>query len=128
MFKTATLIGIGLCFVASQAFADTGGQSESTLTLASNSNLCVRVASPSSNASLSSGNVCGAAVNTSGVTRATTAVKVGGRVFLTGGQGVIADQMRPAPVTRHGADTSLALKSPKGLGTLLAGIFGLSRS
>ena len=128
MFKTATLIGIGLCFVASQAFADTDGQSESTLTLASNSNLYVRVASPSSNASLSSGNVCGSAVNTSGVTRATTAVKVEGRVFLTGGQGMIANQMRPAPVTKPAAETSLARESSKGLGTLLAGIFGLSGS
>ena len=128
MFKTATLISIGLCLMASGALADTGGQSDGMLTLASNSGLFVRVAATPMHRDITSRNVYGAAVNTGGVPRATSAVKVGGRVFLTSGYGRNVGPAHMATVTTNRRDTSLAMRSPVGLGTLLARIFGLHRS
>ena len=126
MFKTATFICIGLCLLASQAFAGANTQAGNRVTLASSSGLWARVASPSTEMARRDGNVCGAAVNTGGITRATTAVKVGGRVFLTGGSGMNSGTMR-LTATRHATYREPAVrKSPMGLGALLASIFGLA--
>lgn len=127
MSKTATLIciGIGLCLMASGALAGTNAQSGGTVMLASNSGLWVRVASAETDWNGHAGNVCGSAVNTGGITRATTAVKIDGRVFLTGGRSMLDRQMNLAAVTRHAIDAKPARKSPQGLGGLLARIFGL---
>jgi len=127
MFKGATLICIGLCLVASQALAETNAQPGGTVTLASNSGLWVRTASPLADTNLRGGNVCGSAVNTGGISRATTAVKIGGRVFLTSGRSMNGNQMLLAAVTTHGTRAEAARRSPEGLGALLAGIFGLAR-
>lgn len=127
MFKTATLICIGLCLVASGAFAETNTQSGSAVTLASSSGLYVRVVSPLTGISRSNSNVCGSAVNTGGVTRATSAVRVGGRVFLTGGRGTSTGHVRMAAVTTR-VPRAERVRRPEGLGTLLVRIFGLARS
>jgi hypothetical protein len=125
MFRTATVMCIGLCLVASQALAETDAQSGATVTVASDSGLYVRVASPSTDRELRTGNVYGSAVNTGGITRATTAVKIGGRVFLTGGHTANVGEVHLAAAAAHQTDAGPARKSPQGLGAWLASIFGL---
>jgi hypothetical protein len=128
MLKTAAIIFIGLCLVTSQALAGPSRQVGGTVTLASASGLYVRVASLATHGNLSKGNVCGSAVNTGGVTRATTAVKIGNRVFLTGGGGRSFTPMPVAAVATPAAAARPARrKSPQGLGMLLARVLGLAR-
>lgn len=128
MLKTATLICIGLCLVTSQALAGPSGQLGGTVTLASTSGLYVRVASLATGGSGPKDSVCGSAVNTGGVTRATTAVKIGNRVFLTGGRSISVTPMPVAAVTTPAiAASSAPRKSPQGLGMLLARVLGLAR-
>jgi hypothetical protein len=124
MFKTATLVCIGLCLVASEAIAGTNARSTAAVTRASASGLYVRAASPATVLAVAEGNVCGAAVNTGGVTRATTAVKVGGRVFLTGGGRMSISRPPLAAVTKTRTKAGPPRKAPQGLGTLLARAFG----
>ena len=123
MFRTVTLISIGLCLVATQALAGDGA-AEGTVVLASASGLLVRVDPATTDADLVAGNVCGAAVNTGGVTRATGAVKTGGRVFLVGGPSSSQGEMPLAVVTPPPVEPPPARKHPEGLGSLLASIFG----
>jgi len=121
MSKIATLAYLTLCLAAPQAFAGPDGSSEQMLAMAGNSGLWVRVAAASTDTRPYDGNVCGSAVNTGGVTRATQAVKVGNRVFLTGSNmarttgTALASRSVPAGETR---------KAPEGLGNLLAKLFG----
>ncbi len=127
MFKTATVLCVGLCLLGAPALAGTPTASAGAVTMASASGLYVRVTSPAAVARVSRGNVCGAAVNTAGITRATTAVKVGGRIFLTGGGSKSLGQMPAVAFHTPQTDSRLTRKSPQGLGTLLARVFGLVR-
>ena len=124
MFRTATLICIGLCLVGVQALAGEGADPEGAVTLASTSGLYVRVDPATTDADLVTGNVCGTAVNTGGVTRATGAVKAGGRVFLVGGGSTSQSKIVLASFTPPPVEPAPARKHPEGLGTLLARIFG----
>lgn len=127
MWKTATLICVGLCLAAPQALAETNTRPEGTVTLASASGLYVRVAVNASHAAIGGRNVCGAAVNTGGIARATTAVKTGGRVFLTSGRSTAVVRTELAAVTSHKLPEPpvTARKHPEGLGVVLARILGL---
>ena len=125
MFTKATMIGIGVCLLAAPALAGSSAQPEGTVVLATNSGLLVRVSEEAVDAARLD-NPLGGAVNTGGITRATTAVKSGGRVFLVGGGSPAAVETRVAALTAPRAQTSQARKSPDGLGTLLAKIFGLA--
>lgn len=128
MLKTATFICIGLCVVAAQALAGPNTRFGGTVTVASASGLYVRAASPAAAANLPKGNVCGSAVNTEGVTRATRAVKIDGRVFLTGGRSMDVSHRPLAAVTLRTPAAPVRKKSPCGLGVLLARLFGLAGS
>lgn len=127
MYKVATLIGIGLCLVASQAFAETNARSGGTLTVADSSGLWVRSAAPSSDMKLTGGNVCASAINTDGIRRATRAVKIGGRVFLTSGRGMGRSPALLAAITAHEIRNEQPRKAPQGLGALFARLFGLAK-
>jgi len=127
MFKTSTLlVCMVICLVACQALADSETRSEGTVMLASASGLHVRVASVSAGAHLPSGNVCGSAVNTGGITRATVAVKTAGRVFLTSERRTNGGGVNVATVIARRPQVRSARKSPEGLGAFLARILALS--
>ena len=126
MFRTATLISIGLCLVAVQAQAGEAADAKGAVTLASASGLHVRVDAATTDAGVVSSNVCGAAVNTGGVTRATSAVKANGRVFLIGKGSTSHGAMPLAAATPSPVAPTPARKHPKGLGALLARVFSLT--
>ena len=122
MTRISTFLCVAVCLVASQALAD---PPSGTVLLASDTGLSVRVDSAAAAARLDGGNVCGSAVNTGGVARATMAVRSGGRVFLSGPTArtfggdvhlASADTPRPEPKTSWRGG---------GLGALLARVFGL---
>ena len=128
MLKTVTLICIGLCLVAAPALAGPNARVGGTVTVASASGLYVRAASPAAAANLLKGNVCGSAVNTEGVTRATRAVKIGGRVFLTGAPNTNVGRRPLAAAAPAPAAAPVRRKPRCGLGVLLARFFGLAGS
>ena len=121
MFKSALYVCIGLCVVAAPAMAESNTH---PVTLVSTTGLFVRVATPAAMGDVPAGNTCGAAVNTAGVVRATTAVKVGGRVFLTAGRTASLGQTPRVAIYRPQTDAPCVRQSPAGLGTLLASLFG----
>jgi hypothetical protein len=123
--KTAIIIGVGLLLAASQAFADSAEPSGETVALASDSGILVRVAAEKAASSRESGNVYASAVNTAGVTRATKAAKVGGRVFLTGGRSVGSAHTALASAQTYKAPAAKRPQRPQGLGGLLAKVFGV---
>ncbi len=126
MLKTLTLVGIGVCILASQAVAGNPTQTTSTVALASSSGLFVRVTPAQAVTVLPASNLCASAINTHGVTRATTAVKTGGRVFLVGSNRSPAFATVPArKVLRPKAEVQPVRKAPQGLGVLLAKVFGI---
>jgi hypothetical protein len=135
MSKISTLICAFVCLAAGPAVADLNAVPEGTITLASASGLYVRLAAPSEGG-VPWSNVCGAAVNTEGVARATTAVVVDGRVFLSSGPRlnvpeteVAAATVAQASETPTPAPEPVAAKpAPEGLGMALARLFGLARS
>lgn len=124
MFKTLLVYTV-ICLVACQALADSDMRSEGTVTLASTSGLHVRVASASAGSYLLGGNVCGSAINTGGIARATVAVKTAGRVFLASEQKINGGGVKVATVTTHRPQVQPARKFPEGLGALLARIVDL---
>ncbi len=124
MIKTASIIGVGLLLAASGAFAGSNAPSSGTATLATSSGILVRVSSATVASTVDSNNVYGAAINTAGVSRATTAVKVGGRVFLTAGRPTGTGETPLATVPTRKLQTRRPPR-PQGLGAVLARIFGV---
>lgn len=127
MYKGAMLIGIGLCLVASQAFAETNAQPGGTRVVADSSGLWVRTAASSSDMKHTGGNICASAINTGGIRRATHAVRVGGRVFLTSGRGASRSPALLAAITAREIRNERPRKTPQGLGALFARLFGFAK-
>jgi hypothetical protein len=83
LLKITTLVWALVCLAHSQALAEPPSSPAGVL-LATEAGLYVRIDSTSVGTQVRSGNVYASQVNTGGVIRATTAVRSGGRVFLTG--------------------------------------------
>lgn len=136
MFRKPMLICAFVCLAAVPAVAETVPLPEGTITLAS-MGLYVRLAA-SAEAGIQDTNICGAAVNTDGVARATLAVVANGRVFLSGAgrQGLPAMEVAAVtlacaaePPTPAPTPTPQPVaKAPEGLGAALARLFGAVRS
>ena len=125
MLKISTLVCAVVCLAASQALAAPPSAPAGAVLLASETGLFVRTDSASAGTHLQSGNVYGSAVNTGGASRATTAVRYGNRVFLTGGPaggGVSEVHLASAETPRPEAGPA---PRALGLGALLARILGL---
>jgi hypothetical protein len=124
MLKLATFACVAVCLTASLAWADPPSASGNVL-LAGGNGLYVRADAAAATTGVQGGNVYGSAVNTGGVIRATTAVRSGGRVFLTGGPagGGISD-VRLASVGTPRPEAPAAAR-PVGLGAFLAMVLGL---
>ena len=127
MLKTVMLIGVGVCIAASQAVAETPAGSGGTITVASSSGLHVRIVASQAALAAPNGNVCAGAINTDGVSRATSAIKTGGRVFLVG-SGSSHAIVRPSFVAARPPriDVQPRRQSPQGLGVLIAKLFGVA--
>lgn len=136
MKKTAILICIGLSLLAAEAQADPAIQAKTVVLAAGNTGLFIRTTVPATIGRLSCANVCAGAVNTGGVARANTAVKAGGRVFLTNGSFASLARVRSTVygntrITRTTTVTPAPMPKAKpkarGLGYVVASLFGLAR-
>lgn len=134
MFKTVSILTVTVCLCAVSAAAESSALPEATVTLADASGLNVRLAAGAVGG-IQNSNLCGAAVNTEGVARATVAVLTDGRVYLTSGGKFVAPgadvpviasaEASPTPTPAPAEQTSQA---PQGMGALLARLFGLARA
>ena len=128
MFKVYSTVCVLVCLLAAPAAGQTPALPEATVTLADASGLHVRLAAGAVGG-IHYANLCGAAVNTEGVARATVAVMTDGHVFLTrGDKGVAPGSDAPAIASAKPASTLLpteqSSQAPRGMGALLARLFG----
>jgi hypothetical protein len=134
VFKTTSILCVLVCLCAASAAAETPALPEGTVTLADASGLHVRLAAGAVGG-IQNSNLCGAAVNTEGVARATVAVMTDGRVYLTRGGTFVAPgsdvsviaaaDVTPTPTP---APTEQTSQAPQGMGAFLASLFGLARA
>lgn len=134
MLKPASIACVLVCLCAASALAESPALPEGTVTLADASGLSVRLAAGAVGG-IQNSNLCGAAVNTEGVARATVAVLTDGRVYLTSGGKFVAPgadapaiasaDVTPAPTP---VPTEQISQAPQGMGALLARLFGLARA
>ncbi len=119
---------LGLCLVATQAWAGDGSSAPATIVVASSSGLSVRASAPAVRSAQARGNVYASAINTAGVVRATRAVTINGRVKLVGNAPSLERSVRLAAARIAPPAASQQGWQPMGLGALLARLLGFTGS
>lgn len=130
MCKLYLIASVLVCLYAAPAAAQSPALPEATVTLADVSGLLVRLAAVAGDG-VPHDTPCGAAVNTGGASRARVAVLTGGHVFLTSGAphaapGSGAGEIAAAGPTPVLIPTEQISQAPKGMGALLARLFGVA--
>lgn len=133
MTKFIATVCIAICLSTCAAFGDTRIQSDNSTVIIACSGLLVRTTAATVRSDSHTANPGCSAINTAGVTRATIAVRSGGRVFLRAAG-------RPSPATRYvrtptKADAKVVVavrtnrtKRADGLGMALARLLGFAKS